>query len=258
MKMIDNALLTATAASLRMPGATLVTRLKVYETISPDGQRSGTPHFHFLCTEMYFVLQGSGSVELIDANGFSRVDIAVDSALVFSPGTVHRLINPNGNLVLLIVMANTGLPEHGDNLVCFPAEIMTDDGRYAETITVDTLDAAYRRRDLGVEGFMSLKSAFAVSLGAGREALRALYERAAARTERQRKEWLDIVRTGPLAEAEKSINNLGDVERGKFDYLFDARHVLIHGGEMDKLGFCGFRVQYPDPATLDLEGVQQR
>ena len=39
---------------LRMPGATLMTRLKVYDTVTPDSQRGGTPHVHLLCTEMYF------------------------------------------------------------------------------------------------------------------------------------------------------------------------------------------------------------
>lgn len=255
--MSDKAVLAPTTASLRMPGATLVTRLKVYDTLSPDGQPSGTPHFHFLCTEMYFVLHGSGSVELIDANGFSRVDLVVNSALVFNPGTIHRLINPNGDLVLFILMANTGLPERGDNIVCFPDMIMADDTQYADAITVHTLADAYRRRDRGVEGFLSLKAAFDASPEAGREALRMLYARAAARTGHQRQSWLDIVRTGPLAEAEKSINHVSDLDHSQFDYLFDARHVLITGGEMDKLGFCGFRVQYPDPAMLDLEGVHQ-
>jgi hypothetical protein len=57
-----------------MPGAILVTRLKVYDTLAPDGQRGGMPHFHFMCTEMYFLLPGSGSVELLDRNGYRRVD----------------------------------------------------------------------------------------------------------------------------------------------------------------------------------------
>ena len=68
---------------LRMPGGTLVTRLKVYDTVSPDGQISGTPHIHFLCTEMYFVIGGSGAVEMIDANGFSCVEMHLHSGAWF-------------------------------------------------------------------------------------------------------------------------------------------------------------------------------
>lgn len=90
--------------ALRMPGATLVTRLKVYDTVTPDGQIGGTPHIHFMCTEMYFVLSGSGAVELLDMNGFSKVDLRPHSALIFSPGTIHRLINPNGDLEILVIM----------------------------------------------------------------------------------------------------------------------------------------------------------
>ncbi|MEL7235933.1 MAG: cupin, partial [Chloroflexota bacterium] len=113
--------------TLRMPGATLTTRLKVYDSPGPDGQRGGTPHIHLMCTEMYFVTGGSGAVELIDTSGFSVVELVPQSALVFSPGTIHRLINPNGNLELFIIMQNSGLPERGDNVVSFPDELMQDD-----------------------------------------------------------------------------------------------------------------------------------
>jgi mannose-6-phosphate isomerase-like protein (cupin superfamily) len=130
---------------LRMPGATLVTRLKVYDTPAPDGQRGGTPHFHLLCTEMYFVLAGSGAVEMLDQHGSARVELLPHSALIFSPGTIHRLINPNGNLEILVIMQNSGLPERGDNVVCFASEWLADDERYAEAMRVNTLDDAYRR-----------------------------------------------------------------------------------------------------------------
>jgi mannose-6-phosphate isomerase-like protein (cupin superfamily) len=58
-----------------MPGAILMTRLKVYDTVTPDGQRGGTPHVHLLCTEMYFVLSGTGFVEMIDGGGFTHVEL---------------------------------------------------------------------------------------------------------------------------------------------------------------------------------------
>src|SRR5262249_53517259 len=57
---------------LRMPGATLLTRLKVYNSVAPDGQSGGTPHCHLACSELYFVLQGMGAVDLIDSDGFRR------------------------------------------------------------------------------------------------------------------------------------------------------------------------------------------
>ncbi|MFN8418157.1 MAG: cupin domain-containing protein [Anaerolineae bacterium] len=117
-----------------------MTRLKVYDTETPDGQYGGTPHFHFMCTEMYFVVAGSGHVELIDHNGFSRVDLYPHSALIFSPGTIHRLINPNRDLELLVVMQNSGLPERGDNVVCFGEEWMADDAKFAEAMKVSSFE----------------------------------------------------------------------------------------------------------------------
>src|SRR5690606_20333138 len=102
---------------LQMPGATLMTRLKVYDTPTPDGQIGGTPHVHLVCTEMYVVLNGSGAVEMIDKNGFSRVELKQHDALLFSAGTIHRLINSNRDLEILVIMQNSGLPERGDNVV---------------------------------------------------------------------------------------------------------------------------------------------
>src|SRR5262245_22035925 len=95
---------------VQMPGGTLVTRLRVYDAPGPDGQRGGTPHVHLLCTEMYFVLNGRGAVEMIDQRGFWRVELQPGSALVFTPGTLHRLINPQRDLEILVVMQNSGLP----------------------------------------------------------------------------------------------------------------------------------------------------
>lgn len=89
---------------LRMPGATLMTRLKVYDTVSPDRQISGTPHVHLACTEMYVVLDGKGAVEMIDKDGFSRVELQAHDALLFAPGTIHRLINPNAHFEIIVKM----------------------------------------------------------------------------------------------------------------------------------------------------------
>jgi mannose-6-phosphate isomerase-like protein (cupin superfamily) len=55
-----------------------------------------------LCTEMYYVLSGSGAVEMLDQHGFSCIELLPHSALIFSPGTIHRLINPHGDLELLV------------------------------------------------------------------------------------------------------------------------------------------------------------
>lgn len=244
--------------TLRMPGATLVTRLKVYDTVTPDGQIGGTPHIHFLCTEMYFVLSGSGGVELLDNSGFSKVELRPHSALVFSPGTIHRLLNPNRDLEILVIMQNSGLPERGDNVVTFVDEIMQSDTRYAEAMSVQTVADAYRRRDQGVEGFMKLKAAFERRESEGRAALECFYRLAAERTQSLRQHWREIVVQGALAEAQNSLVNLDTLDSGNVDFLFQAQQYLIHAGEYAKPGFCGHLNRYFDPATLGLEGIAKQ
>ncbi|MBX3066413.1 MAG: cupin domain-containing protein [Anaerolineae bacterium] len=249
--------INAAVAPLRMPGATLVTRLKVYDTETPDGQYGGTPHFHFMCTEMYFVVAGSGHVELIDHNGFSRVDLYPHSALIFSPGTIHRLINPNRDLELLVVMQNSGLPERGDNVVCFGEEWMADDAKFAEAMKVSSFEEAYVRRDRGVEGFLQIKAAFERGEEEGRQALQHFYDLAADRTRNLRANWRSIVENGAQAEVNASLDHLAALDAGSTDFLANSQQYLIHAGEYNKPGFCGKLNRYFDPATLSPEGVKQ-
>lgn len=243
---------------LRMPGSILMTRLKVYDTSAPDGQCGGTPHVHLLCSEMYFVLAGSGFVELIDADGFSRVELHPHAALLFSPGTVHRLINPNGDLELLVMMANSGLPERGDNVVCFSHEWLNDQARYDEAMHVESVSDAYRRRDKGVDGFLQIKAAFSQGLDIGRAALQQFYKYAAKRTGIRHDQWSQIIVDGSLKEVQQTQQQLQMLSDGKIDYLLDADQHLIQPNQFNKPGFCGHLNRYFDPATLDLEGLKQK
>jgi mannose-6-phosphate isomerase-like protein (cupin superfamily) len=240
---------------LRMPGATLVTRLKVYDTVTIDGKIGGTPHFHFLCTEMYFVLAGSGTVEMIDMRGFTQVELKPFSALVFSPGTIHRLVNPHGDLELLVVMQNSGLPERGDNVVAFTEDILADAARFSEAMKVQSFEDAYRRRDRGVEGFLSLKAAFEVDQDQGQMALQRVYTYAAQRLEAKRSQWQQVIEQGAERAAHESLEQVQALAAGDVSYLSHARHVLIEAGEYKTPGFCGRLNRYFDPATLTMEGV---
>ncbi len=241
--------------ALRMPGATLTTRLKVYDTLTPDGQRGGTPHVHLMCSEMYFVLAGHGFVEMIDWNGFSRLPLSPHSALIFSPGTVHRLINPDGELELFIMMQNSGLPERGDNVVSFKDEILRDDVAYKTAMKVSSFEDAYLRRDGGVEGFLDLKEAFKEGLDVGRRSLNRFFEHATARTKNLRSTWQSVIENGPLYEAQKSLKHLDLLAQGDASYLQQAAHFAIAPDAYKTPGFCGALNRYFDPATLELEGV---
>jgi hypothetical protein len=100
----------------------------------------------------------------------------------FTPGTVHRLVN-DGGLDLLVVMSNAGLPEAGDAVLTFPADVLADSDAYARAAALPagvdehTLTAAARtRRDLAIEGFLLLRDRVQER---GPGALRDLYASAA-------------------------------------------------------------------------------
>jgi hypothetical protein len=206
---------------------------------------------------MYVVLSGSGAVEMIDANGFSCATLGQHDALLFSPGTIHRLINPNGDLEILVMMQNSGLPERGDNVVCFSDEWLSSDELYTEAMGVKTIEDAYRRRDRGVEGFLRLKAAFENSLTEGQTALQNFFQHAEARTSQFRAEWGQIIQDGALYEAQTSLNRLQSLHNGDITYLLHGQHQHIPTCEPQKLGFCGHLYRYFDPATLTPEGVRQ-
>lgn len=237
---------------MQMPGSISMSRLKVYDTPTPDGQRGGTPHVHLLCSEMYTVIGGSGAVEMIDGSGFSRVELQVGDALLFSPGTIHRLINPNGDLLILVVMQHSGLPERGDNVVCFPETLLADDESFAEAMRAVTVEDAYQRRDRGVEGFLRLKATFTADAEAGRAALRRFLGLAVERTAQQREAWDEIVQR-EIESARNSLDQLEALCESDIDSLMEARHARVPGGEPASLGFCGHLFRYP--ANLQPEGV---
>jgi len=240
---------------LQMPGATLMTRLRVYDTPTPDGQIGGTPHVHLGCTEMYIVLGGHGAVEIIDKEGFSRVELAQNDALLFSPGTIHRLINPNRDLEILVIMQNSGLPERGDNVVTFTDEWLASDERYAEAMRVSSVEEAYQRRNRGVDGFIQLKAAFDESPEAGRAALQQFYEHALARTTQKQQQWREIVEAGALTAAQESLAQIEQLQQQQTSYLTENAYTVIKTGDETKPGFCGHLNRYFDPATLMVEGI---
>jgi mannose-6-phosphate isomerase-like protein (cupin superfamily) len=238
---------------LHMPGLTSMTRLKVYDSLAPDGQRGGTPHVHLLCTETYYVLAGSGAVEMIDASGFSRIELRPSEALVFSPGTIHRLVNPNGDLQILVLMEHDGLPESGDNVPCFEQNWLADDAAFAEAMRVSSLETAYLRRDRGVSGFLALKATFEQDVEAGRAAYEAFLRCALERTAPFRAGWGSILKNEQVA-ANVAIRQLVALDDGDVTDLLLAQHALIPLPDSTRLGFCGHLHRYP--AVFALEGTQ--
>ncbi len=172
--------------ALAFPGATGVTLLDVYDWVAPDGLRGGSAHVHLASTEGYVVLRGAGRLQTLGAQGFRDEPLRPGDCLWFTPGTVHRLVNGDGTLQILVIMQNAGLPEAGDCVLTFPPDVLADPARYAEAASLDpppgriagaaasgpaardtggTRDArdaraaaARRRRDLAIDGFTELRA----------------------------------------------------------------------------------------------------
>lgn len=152
------------------PGGTSVSRLSVYDWPTTDGAGlvgGGTPHLHTASDEGYVVLSGAGSVQTLGPDGYAEHPLVAGTLLWFQPGVVHRLVN-DGDLEILVVMSNAGLPEAGDAVMTFPADVLADPERYAAAAALPTAAsttgddpviaaAARARRDLAVEGFGVLR-----------------------------------------------------------------------------------------------------
>lgn len=137
-----------------------MTEVHVYaQHRAPDGQFSGCPHVHAITEEAYYVLRGTGAVELHDLqHGYRREPLKPGDYMHFSPLVMHRLVS-DGDLVILGIMGNAGLPEAGDARVYFGAEVDASPDLYAERMSLAQrrgLEGALQRRDLAVEAYQTL------------------------------------------------------------------------------------------------------
>ncbi|WP_402462474.1 cupin domain-containing protein [Isoptericola aurantiacus] len=168
------------------PGGTSVSHLQVYDWPAPDAPSgSGSPHLHTTSTEAYVVLGGRGQVETLGPDGFAVHALTPGRVVWFSPGVIHRAVN-HGGLEVLVLMSNAGLPEAGDAVITFPADVVGDPTRYASAAALPRLDdgatdaevaaAARARRDLALDGYAALRTAVEQD---GPAALNGLYDAAA-------------------------------------------------------------------------------
>ena len=214
------------------PGGTAVSRLRVYDSASVDGIRGGTPHLHTASTEGYIVVAGTGALQTISAAGFAERSLTPGTVLWFTPGTVHRLVN-HGDLELLVVMGNAGLPEAGDAVMTFPDEVLADAESYrrAATLPAAASDAppgaalagceaaARTRRDLGVTGFLTLRAAVEAGDPA---ALARLHDHAARLVAPHGAAWRTTWEASVGAETRATDAALTDLARGRAPHLAAA------------------------------------
>ena len=226
------------------PGAIAASHLRVYETEAPDGLAGGTPHLHTACTEAYWVVAGAGAVQTLTTHGYEEVPLEPGALVWFTPGTIHRLIN-GGNLEILVLMQNAGLPEAGDMVITFPTEVLASAESYAaaaalpegERTTAGTGDAARARRDLAVPEFVRLRHA--TEHGDG-EPLAGFHRSAARLVQPHVADWTQRWRRGPLREVERTGDLLRALAEGDADHLADAGvHRLPPPAAERRMGCCG-------------------
>jgi mannose-6-phosphate isomerase-like protein (cupin superfamily) len=225
-----------------LPGAVGVSLLHVYETETVDGLFGGSPHMHFVCSEGYVVLGGRGSVQTLGAQGDAEIPLERGKLVWFGPGLIHRLVN-RGGLEILTLMQNAGLPEAGDAVFTFPPEVLEDRARYERAVSLEprdgtrSLDLAYARRDLAVEGFLQLRAAFESE---GPAALTRFYADAVRLVHDRVPKWREVWERNAKTAALDTGLQLDAVEAGRLDHLFEARLEELAGPrEHGRLGMCG-------------------
>ncbi|WP_308114107.1 cupin domain-containing protein [Streptomyces brasiliscabiei] len=229
------------------PGSVGLSRLSVYPWPTADDAHGGTPHMHLACAECYVVVGGRGRLETLGNQGHQVTPLAPGDVVWFTPGTIHRAVN-DGDLRVLVVMQNSGLPEAGDAVMTFPPEYLTPRAYPATASVLDgdgraDADRARARRDLALEGFAELTRQW-------RRGNRAAYEdfcRAAAAVVRPRlAAWQETVQAGPLASAQRSLRQIGALTDGDWSHLLAAEVTRIAQPEEQSLGMCGYLHAY-DP-----------
>jgi mannose-6-phosphate isomerase-like protein (cupin superfamily) len=233
------------------PGATAVTMLDVYDWAAPDGLRGGSAHVHLASAEGYLVLAGGGRLQTLGAAGYAESELRPGDCLWFTPGIIHRLVN-EGGLRLMVVMQNAGLPESGDAVLTFPPDVVADREAYARAAALPDPgggaleDAARRRRDLAIEGYLALRDRVAAD---GPGALDGFFAAAvrlvAGRVPQWRQRWLQ----GAFGAATATGSQLDKIADGDPAHLADGvlRRIDRPAGPRS-YGMCGLLTRY-DPAT---------
>jgi len=237
-------------AAQAFPGATGVTLLDVYDWPTADGLRGGSAHIHLASTEGYVVQRGAGRLQTLGSHGYQETPLRPGDCLWFTPGTVHRLVNDDGQLQILVVMQNAGLPEAGDCVLTFPPDVLADPARYQAAATLSTgpeasgLEAAARRRrDLAIEGFLALRDQV---LADGPAALQPFLDAAVALTAARVPDWRRRWRGQAAAVSELTGQQLDGIEARDAAHLRAAGLVRVpHPAGPRSYGMCGRLTPYP-------------
>lgn len=226
-----------------------LTRLRVYEQRpAPDGVFSGCAHVHACTDEGYYVVSGTGAVELHDLErGYRRVPLAPGDYLQFPPGTLHRSVSSDG-LELLVVMGNAGLAEHGDARIYFGAAVDADAATFNRLVALPRekgLDGALERRDASVRAYMALMHLWSADRPAYFHELARFIDCHRAALAPRRAELAAVVRDGPGRWLERGLERVATLDPNAAGGL-----KATTGNATRALGMCGMleQLQTFDPA----------
>jgi len=229
----------ASAQDKNLIGGIGLTELTVYDQRpAPDGLNSGSPHVHAVTDEGYYVMSGAGRVELHDLeHGFRTVELAPSRYLQFPPGVLHRLVNTD-HLVILVIMGNAGLAEQGDARIYFGGKVDARPAEYARLVALaraEGLEGALKRRDAAVRAYQGLISLWTKDKDAYFAELKRFLDVHFKTAAALRKEFSTAVESGPLAWVERFRRRLGELPSGPGD-LAPLLHLPSAG---TTLGMCG-------------------
>ncbi|WP_457967505.1 hypothetical protein M1E17_11345 [Arthrobacter sp. D1-29] len=197
---------------------------------------------HTASTEAYLVLSGSGRVETIRSSGYESYDLAANDLLWFSPGTIHRLVNED-HLEILVVMQNSGLPEAGDAVLTFEADIVASPERYMKAASLipdaglgSAQETARIRRDAALAGYQRLKEA---AIAGRHDAVEQFHRDAANLVQSRIPEWQGIWEQTIAPEAARTGAWLKELSEGRLAHLAEATVVRSEVGGNKIFGMCG-------------------
>jgi len=148
----------------------------------------------------------------------------------------------DGDLRIVVVMQNAGLPEAGDAVLTFPPDVLADPKKYAEAASLvreDRVyatdeDAARRRRDLAVTGFAELRKG----------GLEAFYAAAVQLIKPRLDDWEKRWQAGPVAVTALTGDRLKALRNGDFSHLIRATVNAAQPPAEQQLGMCGRLTTY--------------
>ena len=216
-----------------------LTHLTVYDQRpAPDGKMSGSPHLHAVTDEGYYVMSGQGKVELHDLeNGFRTVDLTPGRYLQFPPGTLHRLVNTD-RLVLLVVMGNAGLAERGDARIYFGKAVDEDPAEFDRLVGLAKakgLEGALDRRDAAIRAYMGLVELWTKDQPAYYAELARFIRVHMQAAARQVSSFGRAVEAGPMAWGQRFRKRLENLPGGSDE----AGPILHVPSGSTTLGMCG-------------------